>query len=101
MDGLTHISLPAVMRVMPENITRLWPQLEALFRPALLLTSTHTADDVRRALMAMRRSCGRRWMAPLLKLLQQRICGLSGRSIRASVARRSATGPTHERSGFF
>jgi len=57
MDGtidIANLRLPAVMRAMPENIARLWPQLEALFAPALAMTSTHKADDVRRALMAMR-----------------------------------------------
>lgn len=57
MDGMNHtaaISLPTVMRVMPENITRLWPQLEDLLRPALALTTTHTMEDVRRGLMSMR-----------------------------------------------
>jgi len=43
----------SVMRVMPENVMRLWPQLEDLFLPALAMTSTHSADDVRRALMSM------------------------------------------------
>ena len=43
-----------ILRVMPENITPLWPQLEDLFRPALAMTSTHTAEDVRRALLSMR-----------------------------------------------
>jgi hypothetical protein len=42
------------MRVMPENIGVLWTQLAELFRPALALSSTHKADDVRRSLMAMR-----------------------------------------------
>jgi len=52
------IDIPAilapVMRVMPENITPLWPQLEPLLRAALTMVSTHTAEDVRRSLMAMR-----------------------------------------------
>lgn len=43
-----------IMRVMPENVTPLWPQLEELFRPVLAMTCTHTADDVRRALLSMR-----------------------------------------------
>lgn len=51
---IADLTVPAVMRVMPENIAALWPQLAALFRPALAMTSTHTAEDVRRALMAMR-----------------------------------------------
>ena len=42
-----------VMRVMPENITPLWPQFEALFLPALALVSTHTCEDVRRSVMTM------------------------------------------------
>jgi hypothetical protein len=44
----------AILRVMPENITPLWPQLEELFLPAVAMTSTHTLEDVRRSLMAMR-----------------------------------------------
>ena len=48
------VSIPAVMRVMPENIAVLWPQLAELFRPALAVSSTHKAEDVRRSLMAMR-----------------------------------------------
>lgn len=43
-----------ILRVMPENITPLWPQLERLFEPALAMTSTHAAEDVRRALLSMR-----------------------------------------------
>lgn len=48
------IDLAGVLRVMPENVAPLWPQLQAMFKPALALVSTHTADDVRRAIMAMR-----------------------------------------------
>ena len=48
------VGIGTIMRVMPENVTLLWPQLESLFRPALLLVSTHEAEDVRRAIMAMR-----------------------------------------------
>lgn len=51
---MNDLRVPTVMRVMPENIAALWPQLDALFRPAMALTSTHTVEDVRRALMAMR-----------------------------------------------
>lgn len=39
---------------MPENVAPLWPQLQALFKPALAMVSTHTADDVRRSIVAMR-----------------------------------------------
>src|ERR1700689_92465 len=53
MNAITDIPL-GVMRVMPENVTPLWPQLRALFTPALAMVSTHTAEDVRRAVMAMR-----------------------------------------------
>lgn len=48
------VTIASVMRVMPDNIPALWPQLEALLRPALAMCSTHGADDVRRGLMAMR-----------------------------------------------
>jgi hypothetical protein len=50
----SEIVLPTVMRVMPENVTPLWPQLEQLFVPALATVSTHKIEDVRRSLMAMR-----------------------------------------------
>jgi hypothetical protein len=53
MNIQSQIILPAVMRVMPENVTPLWPQLEALFAPALRMVSTHNAEDVRRSLMAL------------------------------------------------
>ena len=43
-----------IMRVMPEHVTPLWPQFEALLLPALRMVSTHTSEDVRRAIMAMR-----------------------------------------------
>ena len=43
-----------IMRVMPENVTPLWPQLESLFAPALLMVSAFRIEDVRRSLMAMR-----------------------------------------------
>lgn len=42
-----------VMRIMPENVTPLWPQLEVLFLPALRMVSTHTCEDVRRSVMTM------------------------------------------------
>lgn len=47
-------STGTIMRIMPENVTPLWPQFAELFRPALLMVSTHTGEDVRRAVMAMR-----------------------------------------------
>lgn len=40
-----------VMRVMPEHVTALWPQLMAVFAPALAMSSTHDAESVRRALL--------------------------------------------------
>lgn len=52
MNAAVDIS-SLVMRVMPENVTPLWPQLERLFLPALALVSTHTCEDVRRAVMSM------------------------------------------------
>lgn len=53
MNAVSEITVPAVMRVMPENITPLWSQIEHLLLPVLALTSTHTAEDVRRSLMSM------------------------------------------------
>lgn len=46
--------LVGVIRVMPENVTPLWPQLAELFRPVLATVSTHTSEDVRKSIMAMR-----------------------------------------------
>lgn len=43
-----------IFRVMPENVTPLWPQIERLLMPSLLLVSTHTADDIRRSIMSMK-----------------------------------------------
>jgi len=40
-----------IMRIMPEHVTPLWPQFEAIFVPALRLVSTHTPEDVRRAVL--------------------------------------------------
>jgi Zn ribbon nucleic-acid-binding protein len=48
------IDLSGVMRVMPENVSVLWPQLEPILKPAIAAAGTHTTEDVRRALMAMR-----------------------------------------------
>jgi hypothetical protein len=53
MNAMSDISPVTVMRVMPENIEPLWPQFEALFAPALALSGTHKAEDVRRAVMTM------------------------------------------------
>ena len=46
--------LSTVMRVMPENVAALWPQLEPILKPAIALHGTHTAEDVRRSIMGMR-----------------------------------------------
>lgn len=43
-----------IMRIMPDNVTPLWPQFEALFAPALRMVTTHGIGDVRRAVMGMR-----------------------------------------------
>lgn len=37
-----------IYRVMPEHLTTLWPQFEAILTPALVLIGTHDAEDVRR-----------------------------------------------------
>lgn len=52
--NLDDVDMASVLRVMPENITPLWPQLVALFRPALSLVSTHSAEDLRKSVMSMR-----------------------------------------------
>lgn len=54
MNAAIDIQPSVLMRVMPENVTPLWPQLEGLFVPALVLVSTHTPEDIRRALMVGR-----------------------------------------------
>jgi hypothetical protein len=48
------VSSAPIFRVLPENVTPLWPQLLTLFKPALAMVSTHKAEDVRRAIMASR-----------------------------------------------
>lgn len=52
-DTAEDIDLIGVFRVMPENVTKLWPQLDRLFAPALAMVSTHTIEDVRKSVMAM------------------------------------------------
>lgn len=41
-----------ILRVMPTNVTELWPQIEPLIIAATDGPMTHTTDDVRRELMA-------------------------------------------------
>lgn len=41
----------AVFRCAVENISGLWPQLDALFSPLVSKRPTHTMDDVRRMLL--------------------------------------------------
>lgn len=53
-DTLDDIDLAAVLQVMPLNVPALWPQLRALFKPVLEMTSTHSAEDVRRSIMALK-----------------------------------------------
>lgn len=53
-ETLDEVDLADVFRVMPTNVMALWPQLSALFRPALAMVTTHKEEDVRRAIMAMR-----------------------------------------------
>ena len=48
------LAASTIMQVMPVNVAHLWPQIAELFKPALLLVSTHTADDVRRSVITMR-----------------------------------------------
>ena len=40
-----------VMRIMPEHVTPLWPQLQEIFAPVLANSATHTDEDIRRSLM--------------------------------------------------
>lgn len=48
------IDLAGVLRVMPDNLATLWPQLEPIMQPAVALSGTHSLEDVRRGIMAMR-----------------------------------------------
>jgi len=52
MNAAVDIAVSTVMRVMPENVTPLWPQVEPLLAPELAMTRTHTTDDVRRVIMS-------------------------------------------------
>lgn len=55
MDAVAEIERPpAIMRIMPDNVMPLWPQFAALFTPAMRAVSTHTIEDVRKAILAMR-----------------------------------------------
>jgi hypothetical protein len=42
---------PKILRVWPENVTPLWPQIAPMLEPALAISSTHTPEHVRRAVM--------------------------------------------------
>lgn len=48
------VDIGGVFQVMPANIAPLWPQLAALFKPVLATVRTHTVEDVRRMILAMR-----------------------------------------------
>lgn len=48
------LDLSTVLRVMPENVPALWPELEPILKPAITQQGTHTTEDVRRAIMGMR-----------------------------------------------
>lgn len=48
------LDLSSVFRVMPENVTPLWPELEAILKPAIVQQGTHSVEDVRRSIMGMR-----------------------------------------------
>lgn len=50
--NIADLRLPPVMRVMPENIMPLWPQLEPLIEVELRTIPTHDAEDVRKLLIA-------------------------------------------------
>ncbi len=43
---------PDIIMVHPINITPIWPQVESLLAPALLIAMTHSIEDVRKSLMA-------------------------------------------------
>lgn len=78
MDGMSEASAMGILRVMPENISPLWPQLERLFAPAVAQVSTHTTEDVKRHLMAMR---------------SQLWCDMAGATVRAALVTEFADYP--------
>lgn len=48
------LDLSSVFRVMPENVTPLWPEIEPILKPAVVQQGTHSVEDVRRSIMGMR-----------------------------------------------
>lgn len=43
-----------ILRLAPENVAPLWPQVAELIRPALAMVCTHTVVDVHQAVLAMK-----------------------------------------------
>lgn len=43
-----------ILRLAPENVAILWPQVAELIQPAVDLVSTHTISDVHHAILSMR-----------------------------------------------
>lgn len=55
MDAVSEIErAPTIMRIMPDNVMPLWPQFATVLSPAMRMVSTHTIEDVRKAILAMR-----------------------------------------------
>lgn len=52
MNAAVDIAASTVMRVMPEHVTALWPQVEPLLAPELAMTHTHAPEDVRKAIVS-------------------------------------------------
>ena len=52
MNAAVDIAVSTIMRVMPENVTALWPQVTPLLAPELAMTRTHTIEDVWRTIMS-------------------------------------------------
>lgn len=50
-----------IMRVAPENVTPLWPQVQPLIESIIKHTPTHTCEDVRLMLMNMRAHLWIQW----------------------------------------
>ena len=70
MSEAADIPARGLLRIMPENVTPLWPQIVPLFAPVLARISTHTAEDIRRSVIAMR---------------SQLWCDMEGSTVRAAL----------------
>lgn len=56
-----------ILRVFPENVTPLWPQFATLLQPLLAQRETHSAEDVRLAVMSGRAHLWMQWREPVVE----------------------------------